>query len=79
MAGTTVPNIVLGPTGYWHVLRYNDSKPTNWSVKLKATQNMRFMVAGKQWLSHLMAGVEYTGSKNRGRGTYYDDMRYAPT
>lgn len=79
MAGTTVPNIVLGPTGYWHVLHYNDSKPTNWSVKLKATQNMRFMVAGKQWLSHLMAGVEYTGSKNRGRGTYYDDMRYAPT
>ena len=79
VAGTTVPNIVLGPTGYWHVLRYNDSKPTNWSVKLKATQNMRFMVAGKQWLSHLMAGVEYTGSKNRGRGTYYDDMRYAPT
>ncbi|MBQ3768573.1 MAG: TonB-dependent receptor [Prevotella sp.] len=79
VAGTTVANIVLGPTGYWHVLRYNDSKPTNWSVKLKATQNMRFMVAGKQWLSHLMAGVEYTGSKNRGRGTYYDDMRYAPT
>jgi len=79
VAGTTVANIVLGPTGYWHVLRYNDSKPTNWSMKLKATQNMRFMVAGKQWLSHLMAGVEYTGSKNRGRGTYYDDMRYAPT
>ncbi len=79
VAGTTVPNIVLGPTGYWHVLRYNDSKPTNWSVKLKATQNMRFTVTGKQWLSHLMAGVEYTGSKNRGRGTYYDDMRYAPT
>jgi hypothetical protein len=26
-----------------------------------------------------MAGVDYTGSMNNGRGTYYDDMRYAPT
>ena len=72
-------SIILGPTGYWHVLSYQDSKPTNWSVKLKATQNLRFTVAGRQWLSHLMAGAEYAGSKNRGRGTYYDDMRYAPT
>ena len=74
-----VPNIVLGPTGYWYVLGYNDSKPTSWSVKLKANNNLRFTVAGKQWLSRLLAGVEYAGSKNRGRGTYYDDMRYAPT
>ena len=69
----------LSPTGYWYVLGYNDSKPTNWSVKLKADNNIRFSVAGKQWLSRLLVGVEYTGSKNYGRGTYYDDMRYAPT
>ena len=69
----------LSPTGYWYVLGYNDSKPTSWSVKLKANNNIRFSVAGKQWLSRLLAGVEYAGSKNRGRGTYYDDIRYTPT
>ena len=30
-------------------------------------------------MSRLMAGAELTGSKNNGRGTYYEDMRYAPT
>ena len=30
-------------------------------------------------MSKLLVGVTYTGSKNNGRGTYYDDMRYAPT
>ena len=69
----------LSPTGYWYVLGYNDSKPTSWSVKLKANNNIRFSVADKQWLSRLLAGVEYAGSKNRGRGTYYDDIRYTPT
>lgn len=69
----------LSPTGYWYVLGYNDSKPASWSVKLKANNNIRFSVAGKQWLSRLLVGVEYAGSKNRGRGTYYDDIRYTPT
>lgn len=69
----------LSPTGYWYVLGYNDSKPASWSVKLKANNNIRFSVAGKQWLSRLLVGVEYAGSKNYGRGTYYDDMRYTPT
>ena len=69
----------LSPTGYWYVLGYNDSKPASWSVKLKANNNIRFSVADKQWLSRLLVGVEYAGSKNYGRGTYYDDMRYTPT
>ena len=69
----------LSPTGYWYVLGYNDSKPTNWSLKLKANNNARFTVGSRQWLSRMLVGVEYTGSKNRGRGTYYDDMRYTPT
>ncbi len=69
----------LSPTGYWYVLGYNDSKPASWSVKLKANNNIRFSVADKQWLSRLLVGVEYVGSKNYGRGTYYDDMRYTPT
>ena len=72
-------SIILGPTGYWYVKGYNDSKPATWNVKLKATQNARFTISGRQWLSHLLAGIDYSGSHNGGRGTYYDDMRYAPT
>jgi hypothetical protein len=67
--------IVLGPTGYWYVKGFNDSKPINWSLKLKGDWIRRF---GKL-LNKLMFGIDYTGSKNNGRGTYYDDMRYAPT
>lgn len=67
--------IILGPTGYWYVKGFNDSKPLNWSLKLKADWTRRF---GKV-LNKLMVGADYTGSKNKGRGSYYDDMRYAPT
>ena len=67
--------IILGPTGYWYVKGFNDSKPLNWSLKLKADWTRRF---GKV-LNKLMVGADYTGSKNNGRGSYYDDMRYAPT
>ena len=67
--------IVLSPTGYWHVLSYHDSKPMDWSLRLKGDWVHRF---GKV-MSRLMVGAEYTGSRNNGRGTYYDDMRYAPT
>lgn len=72
-------HIILGPTGYWYVLGYNDSKPATWALKLKVTRNSRLTVGNKQWLCHLLAGVEYTGSHNNGRGAYYDDMRLAPT
>lgn len=68
-------NIILSPTGYWHVRSYHDSKPLNYSLRLKADWTHRF----NRLLHHLMIGAEYTGNKNRGRGTYYEDMRYAPT
>ena len=68
-------SIILGPTGYWHVMQYQDSKPLSYAVRLKADWTHRF---GKV-MSRLMAGAELTGSKNNGRGTYYEDMRYAPT
>ncbi len=67
--------IILGPTGYWYVKGFNDSRPMAWSLKAKADLTRRFGSA----LNKLMAGAEYTGSHNLGRGTYYDDMRYAPT
>lgn len=67
--------IVLGPTGYWYEKRLNDSKPLSYNFKLKGEQNSRW-----GWLSnHVMLGAELSGSHNGGRGTYYDDMRYAPT
>lgn len=68
-------NIILGPTGYWNVLRYNDSKPMNWNLRLKGELNRHLGSV----TSHTMAGIDYTGSRNNGRGTYYGDMRYAPT
>lgn len=68
-------NIILGPTGYWYVDRFNDTKPLDYSVKLKAHWARTWGVVGNR----LMAGAELTGSKNFGKGTYYADMRYAPT
>ena len=67
--------IILGPTGYWHVKQFHDSKPINGSLRLKADWTRRFSMV----MSRLMLGAEYTGSRNSGRGTYYDDLRYAPT
>ena len=56
-------------------MQYQDSKPLSYALRLKADWTHRF---GKV-MSRLMAGAELTGSKNNGRGTYYEDMRYAPT
>ena len=67
--------IILGPTGYWHVTQYHDSKPLNYALRLKGDWTHRF----GQLMNRLMIGAEWTGSKNNGRGTYYEDMRYAPT
>ncbi len=68
-------SIILGPTGYWHVMQYQDSKPLSYTLRLKADWTHRF----RKVMSRLMAGAELTDSKNNGRGTYYEDMRYAPT
>ena len=68
--------IILGPTGYWHERGYNDSKPMSFAVKLKAATGVQEFSA---FTHQLMLGAEYTGSHNNGRGTYYDDMRVAPT
>ena len=70
-----VPPIVLGPTGYWYVLGYHDSKPVAWNVKLKADWARRIGNAANK----LLVGGQLQGSKNRGRGTYYDDISLAPT
>ncbi|MBQ4386866.1 MAG: TonB-dependent receptor [Prevotella sp.] len=68
-------SIILSPTGYWYVRSFSDSKPLSYSLRLKGDWTRRF----GRVLNKLMAGAEYTGSKNQGRGTYYEDLRYAPT
>ncbi len=72
-------DIILGPTGYWYVHSYQDSKPANWSLKLKGENNIPFTIRNTQFRNHLMVGAEYTGTRNNGKGTYYGDRRYAPT
>ena len=67
--------IILGPTGYWHVKQYHDSKPVNTSLRLKTDWTRRF----SKVMSRLMLGAEYKDSRNNGRGTYYEDLRYAPS
>ena len=75
LSGQVGSPIVLGPTGYWYVLGYHDSKPLSWTAKLKADWNRRL----GPLLSHLTAGAQYAGSRNLGRGTYYADLAVAPT
>lgn len=67
--------ITLGPTGYWYVKSYNDNKPISLALKAKARWNHR----NDRLNNRVLAGAEWTATGNRGRGTYYDDMRYAPT
>ncbi|MBR1415868.1 MAG: TonB-dependent receptor [Prevotella sp.] len=65
----------LGPTGYWYVRSFNDSKPMSWATKLKADWTHRF----GRVASRFMAGTQWQGSRNAGRGTYYDDPATTPT
>jgi outer membrane receptor protein involved in Fe transport len=46
--------IILGPTGYWHVKQYHDSKPVNTSLRLKTDWTRRF----SKVMSRLMLGAE---------------------
>ena len=67
--------IILSPTGYWYVKSYSDSKPLSWSLKMKADWTHRF----GDVTNRLTVGSQYTGSRNQGRGTYYEEPRLTPT
>lgn len=67
--------VILGPTGYWYQLSYTDSKPIDYSLKLKADWIHKFGTV----VNRLMIGGDFTRNGNKGRGLYYDDMRYAST
>ena len=67
--------IILIPPGYWYEWRYNDNKPIDYSFKFKADWSHLFGTVHNK----ILIGVDYNRSSNNGRGTYYDDLRYAPT
>ena len=68
-------DIILGPTGYWYVRSFNDSRPLSYAFKLKADWVRRFACV----YNKVSVGADYTGSRNLGRGTYYEEARLTPT
>ncbi|MDR2472105.1 MAG: TonB-dependent receptor [Tannerella sp.] len=67
--------IVMIPAGYWYQLSKTDNRPLAVAAKIKAKWSRKFGKIN----SNMMLGVDYKGELNKGRGLYYDDMRYAPT
>ncbi len=68
-------DVMLIQPGYWLEKSFTDSKLLNYSARIKANHTDRWGDVNHR----LMAGAEYTGSGNLGRGNYYEDIRYAPT
>ncbi len=73
--GMGTGSIILGPTGYWYVRSFNDQKPLSLQLKLKGEWTRRILGATNK----LTLGAELNSTRNNGHGTYYDDMRLAPT
>ena len=73
--GMGTGSIILGPTGYWYVRSFNDQKPLSLQLKLKGEWTRRILGATNK----LTLGAELNSTRNNGQGTYYDDMRLAPT
>ena len=73
--GMGTGDIILGPTGYWYVRSFNDQKPLTMQLKLKGEWTRRILGA----VNKLTVGTELNSTRNNGQGTYYDDMRLAPT
>jgi len=68
-------SIVLITRGLWYEKGYVDNKLINYNARLKANW---FKKIGKLDNS-LIYGGEFAVNGNNGRGSYYDDLRYAPT
>ena len=68
--------VVLLKPGMWYELRHYSNKPMYFNTKLKADSKNNY---GKRVYNHVMLGGEYSLAYNFGQGTYYEDMRYAPS
>ncbi|WP_321297695.1 carboxypeptidase-like regulatory domain-containing protein [Marinifilum fragile] len=66
--------IKLLPTGYWYETRFYDSKQIAFAAKIKADKVNTF----ESYTNKILLGIDYSNIGNLGKGTYYDDMRYAP-
>lgn len=73
--GMGTGSIILSPTGYWYVRSFNDQKLQSLQLKLKGEWTRRILSA----VNKLTVGTELNSTRNNGHGTYYDDMRLAPT
>lgn len=67
--------IILREPGYWYELAIREDKPVNLGAKLKANWAKKIGYVHNDFLF----GMDYSRNDNRGRGLYYDDLRYAPT
>lgn len=60
--------------GHWYQTTYTDSKPVNYSIKLKLQKNHK-----NEWVTNnLMAGLNWAGSGNEGKGVYYGNKAHTP-
>ena len=76
LSSLDVPScIILGPTGYWYVRSYSDQKPLTYTANLKANWVKRI----HHTISNFTIGADLKASGNNGKGTYYENLQYAPT
>jgi len=69
----------MSPTGYWYELSYLDSKPQDFALHLKAHNVQNTTLRSSTLTTGTKAGLDYTASRNQGRGRYYDDPSLTPT
>lgn len=67
--------ILLIPPGYWYQILYNDSKALNYTGSFKMNLAKRWGIVS----NNILLGGDYNVSQNNGRGSYYNDLKYAPT
>ena len=66
--------VVLLKSGTWYETAFTDSRPLDYSLKAKASWN-------KSWggiSNHLKLGFHFDGTRNFGRGQYYETLAQAP-
>ncbi len=67
---------LIVPPGYWYEILYEDNQPLDLSMHIKASLFKR--LKGKLY-NNTKIGLQYSSSRNLGRGYYYEDLRLAPT
>lgn len=72
--------IVLSPVGYWYRTAVTDNQPYSASVRAKGEWNFMHIFSNEAALScQLKGGLDYDVTGNTGRGSYFTDLRVAPT